>query len=510
MPFLKIWLALLLCTSLLAGLPLAAQQAPDVSVPNAGEAGSAHAGATEGAVAPATRLPPARVSHHELALPGRTLAFQATAGALTLTAPGGREEADIAFVAYTLDGQDRDARPVTFVVNGGPGAASAYLQIGALGPWILPLDDERIVPSQSPDLVANPDTWLDFTDLVFIDPVGTGFSRLVDPDDRLRGRYLSVEGDARSLAAAIASWLVQNERTASPKFFVGESYGGFRGPLVAQHLRDDQGVGISGLALISPVLDFGWWQQPDYAPLPLVGVLPSLAAAHMEATGGFSEAGLRAAEDYAAGPFLTDLLRGVHDAAAVARLTDRVSELTGLDPAMVARADGRIGAGEFARESRHDERMRTSIYDATVAAPGRQRGSDPVLDAMTAPLTTAMLGLYRDTLGWLPDRSYQLLNSDVTRGWDWGSDRGQPEAVTDLADLLSLDPNLRVLVTHGRTDLVTPYFGTTLILRQLDIPDGGERLIQRTYAGGHMFYIREDSRRQFRRDALVLYDGHAG
>lgn len=458
----------------------------------------------------APRLPAARVTRHEIALPGRTLAFEATAGAITLAAADGRAEADLAFVAFTLDGADRARRPVTFLVNGGPGAASAYLQIGAVGPWILPLDGERIAPSQSADLVPNVETWLDFTDLVFIDPVGTGFSRLVDPDDRLRGRYLSVEGDAMALADAIGRWLVANDRIGSPKYFVGESYGGFRAPLVAQHLRDDRGLGLAGLVLISPVLDFGWWQQPDYAPLPMVTLLPSLAAVHMETEGTFSEAALREAEDYAAGDFLADLMHGVHDSAAVARLVDRVTALTGLDRSAVAREDGRIDAGEFARESRRDDHLRASVYDATVTATGRDRGSDPVLDAMTAPLTTAMLELYRDTLDWLPDRDYQLLNGGVTRAWDWGSHRGQPEAVTDLADLLSLDPSLHVLITHGRTDLVTPYFGTTLILRQLDVSDAGDRLRQVTYAGGHMFYTRPDSRRAFREDALALYRKRPG
>lgn len=457
-----------------------------------------------------TRLPAAKVTRHEITLPGRTLAFEATASAVTLTSPSGRDEADLAFVAYTLDSTDRVNRPVTFLVNGGPGAASAYLQIGAIGPWLLPLDGDRIVPSGPAALVPNEDTWLDFTDLVFLDPVGTGFSRLVDPNDRLRSRYLSVEGDARIIAQAIADWLVANDRTGSPKYFAGESYGGFRGPLVAQHLRDDQGFALSGLTLISPVLDFGWWQQPEYAPLPAVAILPSLAAAHMESQGRFSQAELEAAEDYAAGEFLTDLMRGVEDGAALERLTSRVTALTGMDEYAVAREDGRIDAGEFARESRSEEHLRTSVYDATVTAAGRNRGSDPVLDAMTAPLSTAMLGLYRDTLGWLPNRSYELLNGSVTRGWNWGNHRGQPEAVSALSDLITLDPALRVLISHGRTDLVTPYFGTTLILRQLDLSAARDRLSQVTYPGGHMFYTRPESRRAFREDAMALYEDASG
>ena len=167
------------------------------------------------------------------------------------------------------------------------------------------------MPSAQLSLTANPDTWLDFTDLVFIDPVGTGYSRLVEPDDALRGRYLSVDGDVEAISDFIARWIDANGRTASPKYLVGESYGGFRGPLIAEHLQTEEGVGVSGMTLISPVLDFGWWQQPEYSPWPMVALLPSLAAAEMEANGPVTPDGLRAAEDYAAGDFTTDLLRGV-------------------------------------------------------------------------------------------------------------------------------------------------------------------------------------------------------
>ena len=435
------------------------------------------------------RLPAARTTRHQLALGDRTLAFAATAGAMTLKGAQEREEADIAFVAYLLDGAEAATRPVTFVVNGGPGAASAYLQIGALGPWLLPMAGERIAPSQAVALVANPDTWLDFTDLVFVDPVGTGFSRLVEPDDALRGRYLSIDGDVEALADFIARWLTENGRIRSPKYFAGESYGGFRGPLIAESLQTDHGVGLDGMTLLSPVLDFGWWQQPDYAPLPMVSLLPSLAATRMEAAGTFSEEGLRAAEDYAAGEYVTDLLRGVTDPAAVARIVDRVTAFTGLDREVVERSEGRIDGGGFSREIRRDERLRTSVYDATVAT-GSRRGPDPVLDAMTAPLTSAMLAHYQDTLGWLPDRRYVLLNREVSRGWDWGSGRGQPEVVGALEDILTLDPEFRLLVAHGYTDLVTPYFGSALILRQLEVPDAERRVRQENYRGGHMFYMR--------------------
>lgn len=335
--------------ALLLALPVHAQPAPEASRAQAE------------APAESDRLPAAKVTRHTLDLGDRTVAFAATAGALTLTDPAGKPEADIAFTAYILDGAGDARRPVTFAVNGGPGAASAYLQIGALGPWFLPMDGERIAPSQPTALRPNPDTWLDFTDLVFIDPVGTGFSRLVDPDDALRGRYLSVDGDTDAIADFILKWLTDNGRTTSPKYFVGESYGGFRGPLVAEALETDRGVGLDGLVLVSPVLDFGWWTQPDTSPLPMATLLPSLAATRMEREGAFDAAGVAAAEAYAGGPFLADFLAGRSDPAAVARLTDEVTALTGLDRATVAADDGRIDAGDFAREARRGSGSRISL-----------------------------------------------------------------------------------------------------------------------------------------------------
>jgi carboxypeptidase C (cathepsin A) len=425
---------------------------------------------------------------------------------LTLTDARERPEADIGFVAYLRDTDDAD-RPATFVVNGGPGASSAYLHLGALGPWRLPMGD--VVPSQAVDLVPNPDTWLDFTDLVFVDPVGTGFSRLVDPDDRLRARYLSIEGDVEAMSAFVFRWLTDNGRVRSPKYFVGESYGGFRGPLIADELQTEFGVGLSGMVLVSPVLDFGWWSQPEDGPLARASLLPSLAAAGMEKRDAFSPEALQAVEDYAAGDYVTDLLRGVGDEAASARIAARVAEITGLGPEVIDRYEGRIDAHEFQSEIFRDERRVASSYDAAVPGDPRPgRGSDPLLAAMTAPLTGAMLAFYEDTLHWLPARRYILLNREVNRAWDWGDGRGQAEAVRPLREVLALDRDFRLLVVHGYTDLVTPYFGTELILRQL--PEFGGRVQQANYRGGHMFYVRDESRRAFRADALALYGGGSG
>lgn len=216
-------------------------------------------------------------------------------------------------------------------------------------------------------------------------------------------------------------------------------------------------------------------------------------------------------EAYAAGAYLADLLRGPGDAAAVARLTARLAELTGLDPEVVARFQGRIDAADVVRELGRDQGLVASLYDTGVVGddptPERpfSRALDPVLDALTAPLTSAILAHYADTLDWLPERRYQLLNRGVNRAWRWGDGRAQPEALGALARVLALDRELRLLVAHGMTDLVTPYFESTLLLRQLRDFGPGERVRQATYPGGHMFYNRDDSRRAFRDDARWLY-----
>src|SRR5688572_23343695 len=176
-----------------------------------------------GGQAEGRKLPPDTLTQHALELPGRTLRFKAAAGALQLVDPQGTLQAEIGYVAYTLDGVDPASRAVTFAVNGGPGAASAYLHLGVLGPWRLPLDGPSISPSSTPIVVPNGETWLDFTDLVFIDPVNTGYSRAVGSGDDIANRYFTIDGDIDNLAAVVARWLRTNDRMASPKFFVGES-----------------------------------------------------------------------------------------------------------------------------------------------------------------------------------------------------------------------------------------------------------------------------------------------
>jgi carboxypeptidase C (cathepsin A) len=483
------------------------------------EAASGHGAGTTGAPsdgeasaraprAPTQRqLPADATTDQTVQLAGRTLRFKATAGSIPLNkADDGSLLVEIAYVAYAMPGDAR--RPVTFVFNGGPGAASAYLNIGALGPWRLPFD--RLAVSTPPALQPNSETWLDFTDLVFIDPPSTGYSRLAASGDEGRRQFWSVDGDADALAVFIRKWVEQTGRQQSVKFIVGESYGGFRAPKVAHKLQD-QGLGVRGLVMISPVLDFGLFGQRRHAPMSWVAHLPSMAAAALDAKGQFNRDALRDVERYAAGDYLLDLLKGERDTAAVVRISEKVAALTGLDPALVKRLAGRVDTGTFQRELHRNEGRIGSAYDPNVTAldpyptSPESHFSDPVLDDTRAPLTTAMTDLYQHVLNWRVDRPYQLLNREVSSHWTWGRGRTPPEVVDDLRNDLANDAQVRVLVAHGANDLVTPYFGTQLLLDQLPTYGSADRVKLAVYAGGHMFYNRDASRKGLRDDAAAMF-----
>jgi carboxypeptidase C (cathepsin A) len=460
------------------------------------------------------RLPADVTRQQTLELPDRTLRFTTTAGSIPLfEGEGGPLQAEVAVLAFVRPDLKANERPVTFVFNGGPGAASAYLDLGALGPWRLPL--AHPTPSMPTDLVSNGETWLDFTDLVFIDPPGTGYSRAVGGKDGARKRLWSVDGDAEALAVVIRKWVEKAGRQSSPKFIVGESYGGFRGPKVARELRR-QGSAVRGVVMASPVIDFANLGQRRHAPMGWVHLLPSLAAAAMDVGGKFDKSALEAVERYATGDYLQDLLKGERDGEAVARMSARIVALTGLPAELVKRHAGRIDAGTLQRELQRDRHLVGSAYDPSVTAfdpspsSPRARFSDPVLDAMTPPLTSAMTALYRDKLGWSVERPYQLLAREVSSNWDWGRGRSPPEVVDDLRDIVAADANLRVLVAHGASDLVTPYFADKLLLGQLPIYGSPDRIRFEVYPGGHMFYDRDASRRAFRDDAAALYKAALG
>ncbi len=441
----------------------------------------------------------------QVALPGGALGFIAEVEALRPVDAQGNAPAQVGSTAYTVAGSDR---PVTFMVNGGPGASSAWLQLGAAGPWRVKLDGA--VPSSPPDLLPNADTWLDFTDLVFLDPPGTGTTPLPS-DGAAKHQVLSVDGDIGVLAGAIRMWVTLHGREASPKFILGESYGGFRAPKLARALQGSSGAAPRGLLLLSPKLDYGHSDALDV--LDDVALLPSLAAAARER--GRSAVDGDTVLRYATGDYLADLLRGPRDAAAIDRMTERVAAMTGLDPALVRRHAGRIDAQTFLREANRAQRVVGSAYDATVgtADPFPQstvtEAPDALLDGLQGPLGGG-IRLLDTRLGAAPHAGvYQLLNRGLPRQWDYGDGNRRPEAVSDLQQALALDPKLRVLVVHGATDLVLPWLGSQLILDQVPQIDPPGRLRLLVIPGGHMPYLRDASRHALHEAARALVEDAA-
>jgi len=492
-----------LLAALIAGTLALSLAAPSFAEPARRPSENAKEQSTE-----AQRLPADVTTDQSVDLPGRTLRFKATAGSIPINNGEGKLQAEIAYIAYTRADGDSANRPVTFAINGGPGASSAYLQLGAMGPWRLPLDN--VAPSDTPATFPNGETWLDFTDLVFVDPVGTGYSRFINTSDEVRKHFWSVDGDIDVLATFMRKWIEKFGRQESKKFIVGESYGGFRAPKLAAKLND-QGVGVSGLIMVSAVLDFGWRGNGRHAAFAWVTRLPSMAAAVREEKSPFDREALREVERYASGDYLQDLLRGERDGAAVERITARVAPLTGLDPAVVRRLAGRVDPRTFIRERTRDRGQIASMYDATITStdPDPSAASshpqDPVLDASRAPLSSAMTSLYARVLNWRVEEPFQLLNGRVNSRWDWGGGRSTHEIVGELRSLLAADPKLRVLITHGASDLVTPYFETQMILDQMPAFVSPDRLKFAVYGGGHMYYSRDASRRALRQDAMELY-----
>jgi len=486
----------------------------------AGGLGSAYAEQTE-RPAPTggilSLLPAPQTTRHSIEIAGRTLDYKATAGTLSLLGGKGDVTAEIFYVAYETEPSgtqpDSRQRPITFVFNGGPGAASAYLHLGALGPRIIATaPDGNFLPSPQ-KLVDNPDTWLDMTDLVFVDPVGTGYSREA-PGQETRD-FWGVEQDAAAMGAFIRLYLAQTGRTGSPVFLAGESYGGFRAALLAKTLQQDVGITPAGIVLISPALEFMLVRPDQFDPLHWALELPSLAAVRL-ASEGVSGAALRErlreVEDYALGDYLTAIAGGLEHGGRVA--SQRVADITGLPLDLVQKNFARIPTSLFAREFARKKGNVLSPYDGMIEtadiAPDSARisGPDPVLDRSVPVLTSAFTDYVRDELNYRTDISYRLLNGEISGNWDYGtspSRQGYAGVMDDLQRARSLNPSLGVLVVHGYTDLVTPYMASRYLVSQLPSLPGAKPIRLETVEGGHMMYFRPDGRQALKEAASQLY-----
>ncbi|WP_420142845.1 S10 family peptidase [Sphingomonas sp.] len=454
-------------------------------------------------------LPADKTIRQTAVIDGRSVAYDVTVGTIAVNDAKGKKIGEVVYTAYVVPGRGA-ARPVTFAFNGGPGASSAFLNFGAIGPKRVQFGAQGDAPSDSAVARDNPYSWLDMTDLVFIDPVGTGFSRTLEDEAASKRDFFTAQADIEYLSRVVFDWLNQNGRMTSSKYLIGESYGGYRVPRLAYYLQSQLGVGLNGLVLVSPYLNPTSIDDEENAlsPLPYMVSLPSMAAARLERQGALTPAALAEVESYTRGEFATDLFRGRSDPQAIERLTTRVAGYTGLDAALVRRLEGRVGVRTYLREVHRDRKEIGSIYDSNVTAfdpfPGavEQQSNDPLLVSIMAPTTGAAVDLMTNQVGWKVQARYNLLSYDVNRVWDRDN---SDKPVADLRRAISADPKMTVIVAHGMDDLSCPYFASRLVIDQMPGFGQAERVKLALYAGGHMYYSRPDSAAQFRRDAMAMY-----
>ncbi|MGV7185533.1 S10 family peptidase [Xanthomonas axonopodis] len=492
----------LLACVLLSGTALA--EAPDKA-----DKSDAQSDAKSDAAAKQAPLPADASVRQNTRVAGRSLSYTATVGTLPVRDAQGKTTGEVVFTAYTVDGKNR---PVTFALNGGPGAASVYLNMGAIGPKIVGFGAEGDSASAPATLRDNPGTWLDFTDLVFIDPVGTGFSRALIGDDDAKKQFYNPQADVEYLSRVIYDWLLKNRRLQARKYLVGESYGGFRGPRITHYLQTQLGVAMNGVVLVSPYLNPTLDDNGDVSPLAWMLTLPSIAAAHLERQGQLSDSAMRQVIDYTRSDYAVALMKGRTDPQATEAMLQQVTRMTGLDPAYVRRSGGRLETQAYLREVFRDKGELGSRYDSNVTAfdpfpnDAEQRANDPLLDSIIAPTTTAMVDFVTRVVGWKIDAQYRALNYDVNKLWDW-NDELRKGAVTQLRQSVAIDPKLRVLIAHGWNDLSCPFMGSVLTVDQMPAMGSDSKRVQvREYPGGHMFYNRADSQAAFRNDVETMYE----
>jgi carboxypeptidase C (cathepsin A) len=524
----RIWVASpILMTSWLVWAQAAQEPAPRaVPAPPGGEARSQSAAAKAGEPAKkeasktATDEEPV-VTHHRIRLGDQERRYTATAGLMPIRDDKGEVEARIFFMAYAReDAGPTEARPLLFSFNGGPGSASVWLHLGALGPRRVAEPEEPSIPAPPFRLVDNDASWLDVADLVFIDPVGTGFSRAAKPE--LNRKFHSFRGDIESVGEFIRMYLTRYDRWTSPLFLIGESYGTTRAAGLAGHLVDG-GIAFNGLILVSCALDFQGFIFSPGNDLPFLTFLPSYAAAawyHKKLPADLQQAGLPAVlgeveqwsdREYASILARGDRLSADERRAAVARL----ARYTGLDAATIEDHHLRVEASRFRKELLKSRRRTIGRYDAryqgieTAPAAG-QPSFDPSLAAVRAPYTTTFYHYVRAELGYKSDVPYYILGEGLS-SWDWQREMGYPATTQALRDALAKNPHMKVLIASGYYDLATPYRAVEHTLAGLGLePALRQNITIETYEAGHMMYLHAPSLHKLKRDGAALIDRARG
>lgn len=446
--------------------------------------------------------------------------YTSMAGMLKVGPDPEQPDAELFHVAYTAKGRNPATRPVTFVFNGGPGAASIYLHIAAIGPKVVVTAGDGGFPASPARLEDNPDSWIGFTDLVFIDPVGTGYSRMLPGPDGKPGDptpYFGVESDLNAIAGFIRQWLTVNRRWASPKAIAGESYGGLRVTALSRILTEQYGINLNRAVLLSPE-----WRVPSIAePFPSYDLLhaatllptqAAIAAHHGMSTITNDPAGYKAAEDYALTGYLTGLATlGRMDAQEQSAFYAKVAGMIGLDPALVAVNRGRIGEAVFSTNLLAAQGKMLDFYDGAQASDNPTPAKRDELGVFTRTmnifpgvLLAPFMDYVRNDLGYVSERPYIPLNLVANTLWDRKSRQVGPE---DLAIALTQNTDLKALVAHGYHDMGANYFLSRYLLEQsVTSPSARERLSFHTYPGGHMFYLRTRSRADLTRDVRAFFE----
>jgi carboxypeptidase C (cathepsin A) len=462
--------------------------------------------------------PPSKpvVTQHSIRLGNKALNYTATVGLMPIRNAQDEIEAHIFYMAYTLDAPPEGRhRPLMFSFNGGPGSSSVWLHLGALGPRRVQMLPDGGMPPPPADLVDNEYTWLDGVDVVFIDPVGTGYSRPVKPE--LGKKFWSVQGDIDSVGEFIRGYLTQYERWASPLFLVGESYGTTRASGLAGYLVD-HGIALRGIVLVSAVLNFETLGFSRGNDLPYVLFLPSYAATawyHKKLPPSHQldlQKTLREVEQWAVTHYAVALAKGDRLTRSERQdVIDHLAQYTGLSKTYIEQSNLRVDEPHFAKELLRSEGWTVGRYDSRFKGMDETAVSsvpdyDPS-EAVVRPAFTAAFNNYvRSELKYKSDAEYRILRG--IRDWNWGNaSQGFPNVSDALRRGFVKNPYMRVFVASGYYDLATPYFGTHYTIDHLNLdPSLRANVTTAEYEAGHMMYIRNQSLVKLKRDVSAFLE----
>ncbi|HXD30287.1 MAG TPA: hypothetical protein VN643_04175 [Pyrinomonadaceae bacterium] len=482
--------------------PTPQASASPTASPAASPGGQARRGGAEPASTPAEEPP--IVTRHEIKVGGKTLRYTATVGMMPIKNRDGETEARMFFMAYTLDNPSRVQRPLTFAFNGGPGSASVWLHLGAIGPKRVRMNSDGTMPSPPFDLVDNEYTWLSQSDLVFIDPVGTGYSRAVRPD--LEQKFFSLNGDIESVGEFIRLYLSRYERWTSPLFLSGESYGTTRASALSGYLID-RGIAFNGIVLISTIMNFETTSFASGNDLAYQLFLPSYAATawyHKKLSPDLQSRPVQQivaeVEQWAAGEYSQALAKG--DLLSSSERQDIVNKLaryTGLSSSFIDNANLRVSLNLFRKELLRGEKRSIGRLDARFKGYDTNLATDsPDFDASEAairpPYTSTFNNYVRTELGYKSDLEYYILGGGITSPWNWNTNNNYVDTSTALRNALAKNPYLKVFVAMGYYDMATPYFAAHYTLHHISLdPSLLKNISTGYYEAGHMMYIDEKS-----------------